>query len=56
MKVPGMSSTLSARASSQASPTWLVVAPSRAATARAAGSSLTFGIPGKAEPSGKKGT
>jgi len=32
------------------------VAPRRSATSRTAGCSVTFGIPGNAEPSGKKGT
>ncbi len=56
LEVPGISSTLSRWASSQASPTWAGVAPSRSATARTVGSSATFGMPGNAEPSGKYGT
>jgi len=39
----------------QASPTWEGAAPIRPAISRTTGCSVTFGMPGNAEPSGKNG-
>ena len=55
-EVPGMSRTFSERPSSHARPTCEGVMPRSSAIALTVSFSATFGMPGKAEPSGKNGT